>query len=444
MLGADIGLKPAAPRRSAVALPPGFGWDSDRFPLQVHPSGSANLAPRDLVDPLIWSGVAYHVDGQNGDDGNSGLGAQDGDFSDAKRSIYAAFLAGNAAGLPFRVLVQPGDYEESAFTRNGNDEPAYPVAVLGWGGQVRYRAGPSAVNWTDAGATSTTTLSAVRRVFSTTTLTAEGLYTELTKAADLAACQATLNSWYDDNGTVHVNTGQLPGPNDIALIRSFHGARFLSHSDDLYLENISCEGGITGALHCDPVCDRNIVAVNCTFRYSAPSNVNAPLHAVQIRRTNGLVAFFDCDASAGARDGWSFHEDGHAGMHVLTQGCTGYRNGTPGATSVNAFTTHDGVRSVDLRGTYGYSENGTDVHCIQSTDSWFFGTHVTARDSDGTSTAFKCSNTARMWLQNTFADAAGAASNVAVEANGGSVARRNHTAISGTEVTSGTGSISAF
>ncbi|NRB04234.1 MAG: hypothetical protein HRU30_13335 [Rhodobacteraceae bacterium] len=445
MLGLGAGLHPAAPPvATALSLPPGFGWDTGRFPITVSAQGTSNLVPRDLVDPAIWSGVAVHVDGVAGDDANSGLGSADGDFSAAKRTIHAAFLAGNATGAPYRVIVKPGMFEESAFTKNGSREPDQPCAILGWNGAVRYRTGPHSVVWSDAGATSTVAVSAVKRAFRTDQTTPQGLYQELEKAADLASCQATLNSWFDDAGVVHVNIGAVPGDTDIALLRSFHGARFMSHVSDLYLENIHCEGGITGALHCDPVADRNIVVVNSSFKCSAPSNSSAPLDAVQMRRTNGLVAFFNCEASGGARDGFSFHEDGHAGMHVLTQKCRAVGNGISPATSVNGYTLHDAVCGIDLGGVYGWSRDGSEVHCVQSTHSWFVNTSATARDVDGTSVAFKCSNTSAMWLQNTTADAAGAATNNAIEANGGAVLTRNHTTIAGSEVASGAGSIGAF
>lgn len=48
-----------------------------------------------------------------------GFGAQDGDFSSAKRTIHATFDAGNATGAPYRVLVDADTYEGSAFTGNG-------------------------------------------------------------------------------------------------------------------------------------------------------------------------------------------------------------------------------------------------------------------------------------------------------------------------------------
>ncbi len=446
MIAIGVALAQTLRSEAPVPLPSGFGWDTGRFPIEVIKGETyrSNLSPRELVDSGIWSGAAVHVDSATGNDVNTGLGAQDGDFSDAKRSIHAAFVAGNAMGAPYRVIVKAGQYEESAFTRNGNDEPSQPVAILGWGGTVQYRTGPFSANWSDAGSSYTTPLSAVRRVYRTDTLDVHGLYTELIKASDLSTCQATNNSWFDDSGTVHVNIGQAPGAGGIALIRSFHGARFMSHAHDLYLEDIHCQGGITGALHCDAVADRNVVGVNCSFRYSAPSNVSAPKDVVQIRRTNGLVAFFDCDASGGAEDGWSFHEDGHAGLHVLMQGCMGYKNGAFTATSCNGFTTHDGVHAIDLGGSYGYSRNGTEVHCIQTTHTWLAGTRAVARDVDGSSVAFKCSNQSFMWMQDSVADASGSATNYAIEANGGTVYTKGHQAISGSVATSNGGSITGF
>lgn len=448
MLGLSLGVQPGAPGETPVPLPVGFAWDSTSHPVDIRKTGAgyrAAMNPRDLVDPGIWTGAAIHVDSATGDDGNSGFGATDGDFSAAKRTIHAAFTAGNATAAPFRVIVKAGEYEESAFTRNGNDEPAQPVAVLGWGGPVRYRTGPFSVSWSNAGATWTAGISSARRVFRTDLLTGQGLYTELENAVDLATCQATVNSWFDDTGTLHVNIGQAPGATDIAVIRSFHGARFMTHSDDLYLEDIHCEGGISGALHVDAAADRNVVGVNCSFCYSAPSNINNPLDAVQLRRTNGLAAFFNCEASGGAEDGWSFHEDGYAGLHVLMQDCRGVGNGAFAADSCNGFTTHDNVRSIDLNGQYGWSNNGTEVHCIQTTHSWYSGTSATARDPDGSCVAFKCSNQSFMWLQDTIADAAGGATqNDAIQANGGTVYTRNHTAVAGDVQLSSGGSVTPF
>ena len=204
------------------------------------------------------------------------------------------------------------------------------------------------------------------------------------------------------------------------------------------------EGGITGALHFDAVAMRNIVGVNCSFRYAAPSNPASPLDAARVRRTDGLVAFFGCDASQGAKDGWSFHEDGVAGLHVLLQDCTGYRNGAGTATSCNAVTTHDSARAIVLNGDFGLSRNGTEVHCVQSTHTWAAGARAVARDVDGTSVAFKCSNPSFMWLQDCVADADGSVENYALEANAGTVFTRDFTVVNGSVVTSLGGSVTPF
>lgn len=447
MLGVSVGLQAPWSMRRPVALPDGFDWDLQRFGFGFFRIGSrygVDVAPRDLVNSQIWTGAAIHVDGVLGDDANSGLGAQDGDFSDAKRTIHAAFLAGNATNAPYRVLVKAGLLEETAFTRNGNEEPDQPVAVIGWGGAVRYRTGPHVVNWTVSGGTYAAAASGVQRVFRTDILTPEGQYSELTEVPDVAACALTPDSWAREGTDVHVNIGGAPGPEDIALIRSFHGARFLTHAEDFYLENIHIEGGITGALHFDAVAERNIVGVNCSFRYSAPSNPAAPLDAARVRRTDGLIAFFGCDASQGAKDGWSFHEDGTSGMHVLLVDSTAHRNGSGGAQSCNAMTVHDSARAIVLNGDYGLSRNGTEVHCIQSTRTWLAGARAEARDVDGTSVAYKCSNASFMWLQDCVADASGSVENYALEANAGTVFIRDFTAIDGTVAVSLGGSVTPF
>jgi len=445
-LGFDLGSNLIC--RNEFSPPSALGWVGTPSALIARSIGqtyAVDIDPRTLVDPAIWSGPAIHVDATGGNDANSGMGAIDGDFSAAKRSIYSAFSAGNATGGAYRVLIKSGEFEGSAFTKNGQIEPAYPVAMLGWDGPVNYRTGPFETLWADAGGTYSTAVSSLNRVFRTDVMTGNGLYTELDPVPDLATCQATMNSWFDSGALVHVNIGRAPDPRDIAIIRNFNGARFLTHSDDLYLENIHIEGGITGALHCDAPATRNIVGVSCSFRYSSPSNIASPLDAARVRRTDGLVAFFDCDASGGAKDGWSFHEDSNGSMHVLLSNCSGFENGAFGAISCNAFTAHDTVTAAVVGGRYGYSRNGAELHVVQDARIWILGATATARDPDGSSVGFKSSNSTIMWLERTVADAAGGAvSNLDIEANGGTVFTRGHLALAGTSSAYGGGSITAY
>jgi hypothetical protein len=448
MIGLGFDCAFNARQQSVFGPPAGLGWDDSILTLDARISSGGfrvDTDPRQLVDSAIWTGAALHVDAVNGDDENSGFGSTDGDFSNAKRSIHAAFSAGNATGAAYRVLIRSGEYEGSAFSKNGHIEPAFPVAVIGWNGPVSYRTGPFEAAWTDAGGTYSAGVTSLNRVFRTDVLTDNGLYTELEHVNDLAICQASVNTWFKDGSVLHVNIGRAPGPRDIAAIRNFNGARFLDHSGDLYLENIHIEGGISGALHCDAAADRNVVGVSCSFRYSSPSNTAAPLDAVRIRRTNGLVAFFDCDASGGAKDGWSFHEDDAITMQVVLSNCTSFENGAFSATSCNAVTAHDNVIAAVIGGRFGYSRNGAEVHVVQNARMWVIGAHVTARDPDGSCVTFKSSNATSLWLERTRADAAGGAvENLDIEANGGTVFIRGHIAVAGVNAVYGGGSISAF
>jgi hypothetical protein len=443
-------INPALGLPSLFSAPEGLGWDEITWPLVVSRTAAGfdvGLTPRDLVDPLIWTGPAYHVDLVSGDDGNTGLGASDGDFSDPLRTIKGAFILGNATGAPYRVLVQTGTCEESAFTQNGNVEPSQPVAIIGWGGPVVYRTGPHSLIWTlDQGTTYATPLSSVNRVFRTDVLDGFGNYSELVEAADLAECRATIGTWFDNAGTIHVNIGSAPGTGDIAAIRNFHGARFLTHADDLYLEDIHTEGGISGALHCDATATRNVIAVDCSFRYSSPSSTASPLDAVQIRNTTGLVGFWRCNASYGAKDGFNFHEDVPGLMSALMVDCVSRFNGKWAASSVNALTTHEGVTLAVIGGEFGYSRDGAVGHFIDSSKVWIFEADLVARDDAARdATAAKCSQNAVLYLEGTTADAAGSVSqNLAIEANGGDVFKRRHTTVNGSELTSGAGTLQTF
>ncbi|WP_131822090.1 hypothetical protein [Salipiger thiooxidans] len=107
-------------------------------------------------------------------------------------------------------------------------------------------------------------------------------------------------------------------------------------------------------------------------------------------------------------------------------------------------------RPARTRSRYGSNApdgTGTTIHCIEQTQTLIIGTYAYDEDldGDGGAGAFKCSNDAQMWLWNTIASASGGSlTNYAIEANGGTVLKRNHTNAAGTEEVSGAGSIGTF
>lgn len=78
------------------------------------------------------------------------------------------------------------------------------------------------------------------------------------------------------------------------------------------------------------------------------------------------------------------------------------------------------------------------MHCIPTSLTWMLGVTATDEnlDGDGSATAFKCSNPgAKMWLEETTADASGGVTeNFAIEVTGSAqIFKRDHTNVAGTE-----------
>ncbi|SDE46742.1 hypothetical protein SAMN04488105_10417 [Salipiger thiooxidans] len=444
--------------RDAFEPPAGLGWTATDtvYAALVGSTWLCSVNPRTLVAMAIWSGNVFYVDPEEGDDSNDGVGDYWGDYSSAKRNLHAAITAGNATGSAYIIKVKGGESPgETWATNNGAVEPTQHMAII-CDAPMYYRVGSWTNTWTlDSGTCYYTTATSIGRVLRTDKRDARGHYIDLehqqdngeTDAEALAAVRANPDNtfWRDlANNRVYVNIGREPGNRHIALLRNVRGLEFDSSTPgDIYIEGMHTEGGIDGAFAVTGTGTRNIVAVNCSFLYQG--HRTQIRNAVSVTQTEGLVAMFGVDGSKGQKDGFGYHSDAGAGLSVLHVNCISADNGRLDETSINGFTTHDTVKSIDIGGRYGWGINGTEVHCIEQTLSWFLGTRATARDPDGTCGAFKCSEDAVMYLEETFADAAGGGTNnFAIEANGGTVLKRNHTNLAGTEEVSGAGSIGTF
>lgn len=428
-------------------VPEGLQWPARYNFTAIKSAGSwdVGISPRSLVNPAIFEGKRYHVRPETGDDDSSGLGEFVGDFSSAMRTVRAAITAGNATGEPYAIYIDASEVmRESNLTQAALPGPTQPCALIGLGGQALYQAGPdpAGVSWTlVSGTTYSAPVSASRRVLRTDVLDEFGLYQDLEEKGDVAAVNAQVNSWCIDGSTTYVNIGEAPTGN-ILTLRNFRALDFSDSVEDLYLENLTIHGGGTGNMRLTATAERNVVGNSVNFQYVGSANKGSnPQDAVTIQNTTGLLAFFDSRADFGHKDGWNFHQDAASETNVLMVNCQGYRSGRDTDTSSNAFTTHDEVKAAVIGCSFGNSFYGTDVHCIQNSRTWCLDVDVTASDADGSSTAFKCSNSSFMWLEGTRADASGQAENYAIEANGGTVYKRGHVTSAGTETAYSGGSI---
>lgn len=429
--------------------PAGLSWPS-QYPSRFLRSGStfyalnsdgSRLDPKTMVNAAIWSGTAYYVDPAKADNAGDGLS-----WANAKRDINAAITAGNATAAPYRVYCRYSDSYHQTRSINGSGgtvEPTQHCALIASdpslsSGRCRHYAGTIETFSATPDVTYTNTYtggpSSAVRVFDRINLDSHGNYTELTNVVDQATCDTTPGSWVDIGASLAVRRtdGLQPTLANTLVTRNINVASMQTCTVDMYVEGFDFEGGPSGAFWADAIATRNLVFINCTFKYAAQTST--PLSSLRVRRNTGLVYFDGCEASQGWADGFNFHRDnGTSLMYVLCLNCWGWNNGKVGSTSNNCFTTHDDIISAFLSTRQmGESLLGADMHCIETTKSWFVGARVkTTANGDTHPASFKASNNAIMWLDSVTADSV----DYALHAQGvaGVIHKRNVAILAGTE-----------
>lgn len=381
---------PGASRAAArtITPPAAFPWPFATYPLTVFGSQgrfSTDLNPRSLVNAGIWSTASFlHVDVAAGVDGTAAVVTDPSDRSKAAASISKAIQLGNATGGPFRIFVKAGLYDR-AKGLPGTITPTQHCSIEAWGGKVILYNGDTLTYAADATFTSTYTASRtnVARVFDTVNLNSFGHYTELAKVADAATCNSTPNSWAQVGGLVYVRRSDgLAVTNANTRHTLLTVGLFRMDNFHVYMSGCALEGGHFSCVTSFVAMTRNLVFVDCSFRYSGQATAGNVSDCVAIDNMSGIAAFFRCDASAATKDGFNFHWSGGGanGLYVLTVDCAGHDNGRTPSTSNNGWTSHDGVVAIDINGFYSGNYGGT-VHSVLGAQTWCVGT--TAENSLG-------------------------------------------------------------
>lgn len=444
-----IGTPVQATADRIIIMPNGFPWPVGTYPITVFGAEgrfSTAVNPRSLVNSGIWTSTTFiHVNSSTGVDASAAVVSSPTDTSKAAKTIGKAIQLGNAAATPYRIFVK-ADTVVRANGLNGIN-PTQPCSIEAWGGRVVM--GPFDVLTWAADVTYTNTYSATRsgvaRVFDlTATLDKWGKYQELTLVADAATCNTTPGSWAQVGSTLYVRRTDGAAATN-SNVRAYLGGSGVHNINlgtgvlDFYLSGFDLEGGNAGCLISPAAATHNIVAEDCTFRYAG--SLASLTDCVQLTSLKGIAAFFRCDASAGAKDGFNVHwTTGGApagdNTYLLTVDCTGRDNGRGTSVSNNGWTTHERVIGIDVNG--DYAENyGGNVHSIGTSQSWCVGT--VSRRSIGdlgnggtiTSTGFRTNDSAVMWLDSTLADG----NLLAIDAHDGTAAiyKRGHRSSGGME-----------
>lgn len=438
----------AGGRVPTLALPSGFTFPAAYTPaIRGSSAGgySASIDAHAFVDPRVWTGPAYYVDVTAGNDANTGLS-----WAQAVKGIWKAVQLGNATAAPFRVYVKAGSYNRAnSILGTANTYSTQDVAFIADSGRVI--SGPwDDLSWApDATQTNTysVTLANGERCIDLLNPDGSGDCPDLTKVADAATCNATPGSWTIAGGKAYVRRadGAAVTNANTRIFRTAFNLRLDATSKSVYLEGFDLQGGYTGNIEAITSVTRNVVGVECSFKYSGGS---ASLNdAVRIDNMPGLALFVRCTTACSAKDGFNAHYTTATAdtAYMVTLDCIGRNNGRYTSVSNNGLTLHESVKGIDVNGAYG-GNFGTNVYIVGSAQLWAVGTDALNSQGDtslgGTfpPTDFQTGNTSQMWVEGTTATG----STRSLRADDTSVIRkRNHTS-AGTETAGPSASISTY
>lgn len=404
-----LGLNVRAMFSDAPGLTKTYGW--------LEWVAGGKVTPESLFDLFSVARSAptntYYV----GPSGNDSTG--NGSSGMPYRTITKAIAVGNASAAPYKVIVLAGSYNRTqSFNSNVNTKPTQDCAFIASGGRVVVG------SWDDftapsADATHTNTYSYantnVDRVLDLTKMDRFGKYVELRNVPTAARCNVTPDSWALVSGTLYINRGDGTAVTNVntRVIRQT-GVLELDGTVNVFLGGLSGNDGFdlmggnsAGLLNAQTglpsATAHAIVAANSSFRW-AGGLTGTSARCINLDSINGIGAFFNCDASAGATDGFNIHNTNAASTTgLITVNCTGFDNGRGVSTSCNAWTNHEDSWGIDVCGSYEGNHGGT-ARSVNAAKAHFVGTFITDDLGDITNggsippTAFRVDDTAEYWL----------------------------------------------
>lgn len=452
-INASVGL--VSPAMSiAMPVPADLAYDMEGLAFTLTDTGvdrayaSCSQSPEALFDRFSTARSApdatYYIDVATGND-STGNGSQGNKF----KSIWKGVEAANAANVPTKLIITAGTYPRAnnpVFGHTGASDafPTVDIAYVSVGGRVvtgnfdQYATPSLDGTYTNCYSFS---LANADRVVNLTGRTTEGLFPELVNVATPARCNITPGSWNLTTGTIYLNRADGAAVTN-SNTRIYRGAITFAVTSPVNLffggtdqgDGFDFEGSNSGAVlsltfTSLPAARRAIVLSGCTARYGGA--VGANVNGMSGSRIHGVLALFNCDASANANDGFNFHNASGISsvMRGMTVNCTGYDNGR-GNQSQNGWTSHEDVIGLDVAGYYAGNRGGT-VRSIDTAKALLAGTFVADDLGDIASggslrpTAFRVDGTAEYWLWRSKISMAAAGYGLVAGASGSKIHKRD-------------------
>lgn len=341
-----------------VKTPNGFEIKDHVLKDRIMTDGKGNFSVNyDITTNKLTGGQTYYVDIINGNDSNDGLSEEK-----ALKSIRYAVEKSKDNDT---IFIKEGTYFRYAgalFAKDFNKS----LNIIGENDKVNIVIADQP-NWNKtSGKTKVYEFarSSVRNVINIE------LNTPLKNVGSIDEVDTTTNSWFTDNTKVYVNVNGTPNDN-IAPIIAGTNFQVSTLSSNIYMENLNFIGGNNG-VQLNMSKGNKAYLKNVNFYHSNPT-----FNGIAI--VGGDLAILEnCEASYNSYDGFNYHVGADGSLPFIVEiDCLAVENGsdkgTAGVKSNNGTTTHDGVKSIRVNGSYGRNDGGNVADVNSGTQSWNLG-----------------------------------------------------------------------
>ncbi len=402
-----------------LGLPEGLGWVP---PFSVYRTAGGGYRHGFDVAPYIITGKAYYLS-PAGNDANSGLSA-----ASPRRSLWRILQDVTDYDV---IYLAAGEYD--AATGWGSRTMGRAASIIATGGRAVLSRRATSVAWaahTVPGVWlgTPTPAAGVGVVLDARYPGPTGLPSRLTRAATLAACEATPGTYFTSGNLVYLRLSDDRAPDADVNVQLGGLNAAVSNNVSGYFENLDFVGGndclLSSAAATGPA--RNLVFNACTFRFASAGD-GLDLDG------SGDVFLLDCIAEMNELDGFNYNapSGGGAGVRVAELGCIARWNGYTTSGFNNGSSFHSDTAGVSVNCLVERNQN-RNIHDVFGARRWALG--CTSRDSRAVD-ASACNWVSgqipgqsgegiacQLWLDGCIS--AGSASDLVINA-GGTVRRRN-------------------
>ena len=327
--------------------------------------GFTNFDPEQLIEDKLLTYTPYFVS-KTGSDSYDGLSPET-----AKFNVLAAINAG--AKL---IYILPGLYRRDEFTNAltvSND-----LFIIGIG-KVQISTAQKGLTWTNvSGNVYSATRSAVDTVLDTEIFQTDGRYYINEKVADLAMCEVTPGSWFQNGSTFYVHRKNGVAPDDTLLVNVNMDLRIFSSSHTVFFKNLEFLSSGLELEGIDSLSTMVGIIKNCKVLYPRTDSNGSKRNGIYLKNVKeGYV--YGCEVANQDADGINGHDVAGVGSKIVEIYSNVYNiNNITGSNQCS--TMHDGIQSIRIGCNYRSGINQVVADVNPGTQSLMIGCEINSEN----------------------------------------------------------------